>query len=75
MEEIQAILIPETNRTYVKNRIKYKDEEELKMDCESIKKRHYFPSKPRTKFEEDFPLAIARIVYMVSAKFSKFNFF
>jgi hypothetical protein len=48
---------------YIKSRITYTDEE----DCESIKKRNYFPTKPRTEFEARFPLAFARIVNYVSS--------
>uniref|UniRef100_A0AC35FLN3 Core-2/I-Branching enzyme n=1 Tax=Panagrolaimus sp. PS1159 TaxID=55785 RepID=A0AC35FLN3_9BILA len=33
------------------------------MECEDIFSRHYFPLKPLTNSEKDFPIAFARIVY------------
>lgn len=38
----------------------------LKVDCNSIFSRNYFPQQPLTDFEKDFPIAHARIVYDVS---------
>ncbi|KAI6203752.1 Beta-1,3-galactosyl-O-glycosyl-glycoprotein beta-1,6-N-acetylglucosaminyltransferase 3 [Aphelenchoides besseyi] len=46
-----------------KNECSTKDPAELPMDCESIKTRNYFPDKPSSKEEAEFPVARARIVY------------
>ncbi|KAI6208501.1 Beta-1,3-galactosyl-O-glycosyl-glycoprotein beta-1,6-N-acetylglucosaminyltransferase 3 [Aphelenchoides besseyi] len=51
-------------KPYVEKRMFYKDPAELPMDCESIKTRNYFPDKPSSKEEAEFPVARARIVYM-----------
>uniref|UniRef100_A0A914DVV9 Uncharacterized protein n=1 Tax=Acrobeloides nanus TaxID=290746 RepID=A0A914DVV9_9BILA len=67
-EYIQNLILPNKNVSYAKTRVKYKDEKDLKTDCESIKKRSYFPIKPRTDFEAKFPLAFVRIVYTVTSK-------
>jgi hypothetical protein len=62
---IQSFKLPGTNVSYAKSRLIYADEEDLPTNCESIKKRSYFPIKPRTDFEAEFPIAFARIVYKV----------
>uniref|UniRef100_A0A914DPH0 Uncharacterized protein n=1 Tax=Acrobeloides nanus TaxID=290746 RepID=A0A914DPH0_9BILA len=62
-EYVQNLILPNKDVSYAKSRIKYEDEKDLKTDCESIKNRLYFPIKPRTDFEANFPLAFVRIVY------------
>ncbi|KAH7707244.1 Protein H41C03.3 [Aphelenchoides avenae] len=46
-----------------KKRVSYRDPDELPMDCDSIKRRSYFPSQPLSFEEMVFPVAYARIVY------------
>lgn len=62
---IEQLILPNSNLSYTKSRITYKDEADLKTDCESIKKRNYFPMKPRNEVEAHFPLAFARVVNSV----------
>lgn len=53
-----------------KHRLNYStDDVNITTDCETIKERNYFPTKPQSKFEEDFPIAYARIVYKVRERF------
>lgn len=52
-------------REKTRHRIVYKDSVDLKTDCASIKNRNYFPERPLTNQEAEFPIAYARIVYRV----------
>ncbi|KAI1701182.1 core-2/I-Branching enzyme domain-containing protein [Ditylenchus destructor] len=45
------------------HRISYNDEKMLPVDCDSIRKRNYFPSSPASKEEENFPIAYARTIF------------
>ncbi|CAD5219235.1 unnamed protein product [Bursaphelenchus xylophilus] len=57
---------PEYIKMLAANRTVYNDpadESELPMDCESIYERHRFVTAPTSNEEEDFPIAISRLVY------------
>ncbi|KAI1715109.1 core-2/I-Branching enzyme domain-containing protein [Ditylenchus destructor] len=45
------------------NRIAYKDEEPLPVDCDSIVKRNYFSTSSVSNEEKDFPIAYARAIF------------
>lgn len=53
-------------KKYSIKRLVSKDPVDLPMDCESIHRRNYFPSKAASKEEANFPIARAKIVYKVS---------
>ncbi|KAI6198865.1 Beta-1,3-galactosyl-O-glycosyl-glycoprotein beta-1,6-N-acetylglucosaminyltransferase 3 [Aphelenchoides besseyi] len=67
-EHLQCNRFYEDDREYVKKyskeRMVYKDPVELPMDCDSIRSRNYFPDRPSSKEEADFPVARAQVVYM-----------
>lgn len=41
------------------------DERHLPMDCDSVRRRHYFPLKAASKAERRFPIAFSRAVFRV----------
>jgi hypothetical protein len=50
----------------ITHRVTYRDEDNLKTDCATIKNRSFFGEKPNSKEEANFPIAYAKLVYKVS---------
>jgi hypothetical protein len=68
-EHLQCNRLFENDTFYIqqlaKHRLVYQDPAQLSMDCESIRRRAYFPGKAASKEEAEFGVARARIVYKV----------
>ncbi|KAI1710202.1 core-2/I-Branching enzyme domain-containing protein [Ditylenchus destructor] len=50
-------------RRAARNRIRYKDELDLPMDCDTVRQRNRFVEQPASLEEENFPIAISRVVH------------
>lgn len=66
-KHLQCARFFQNDTDYIKQfstkRIVFKDPLDLPMDCDSIKRRNYFPSKPASHEEANFPIARAKIIY------------
>ncbi|KAK0423981.1 hypothetical protein QR680_008444 [Steinernema hermaphroditum] len=49
--------------TSERKRVRLKDSFDVGMDCDSIRRRHYFPSSPLSEEEKSFAVAFIRIVH------------
>ncbi|KAF7633659.1 hypothetical protein Mgra_00006967 [Meloidogyne graminicola] len=72
-EHINCKKIISGDENYIKlqinSRLIYNEQNNLLMDCNSIKQRNYFIDKPLSDEEKKFPLAYVRIVYEVDYRF------
>ena len=59
----------EYENLYTENKLTYKGNILLSSNCSEIRMRSYFPEKPLSEAEAEFPIAFARIVYRVILNF------